>query len=155
MTTPHVPALDGFRAYAILGVLALHCLGLSGVSVIEHSEAFQTVVWGTVGNAIDVFFVISGFVIFLPVVVRGGALGSVAPKHLKLEGLKWRVAWASSERAEKELNAARGYLYAIVPDFFTNDDGAREEGFYIITYELPPAPTLGEVIAKASKDPAP
>lgn len=70
-----VPVLDGFRAYAILGVVCLHLLLLSKVAQPGNHAALVS--WGVLGNIIDTFFIISGFVIFLPVVRRAGELGSV------------------------------------------------------------------------------
>jgi len=70
-----VPVLDGFRAYAILGVVSLHLLLLSKVA--QPGNHAGLIAWGVLGNIIDTFFIISGFVIFLPVVRRAGNLGSV------------------------------------------------------------------------------
>jgi len=70
-----VPVLDGFRGYAILGVVSLHLLLLSKVAT--PGTHVSLVTWGVLGNIIDTFFIISGFVIFLPVVFRGGRLGSI------------------------------------------------------------------------------
>lgn len=74
---PVVPAFDGFRAYAILAVVAVHVLGFSGVlAAVGFGTRFQ-LVQGTLGQAIDVLFIISGFVVFLPTVARRGEFGSV------------------------------------------------------------------------------
>lgn len=70
-----VPVLDGFRGYAILGVVSLHLLLLSKVAA--PGTHVSLVSWGVFGNIIDTFFIISGFVIFLPVVFREGRLGSI------------------------------------------------------------------------------
>ena len=70
-----VPVLDGFRAYAILGVVSLHLLLLSRVA--QPGNHPGLIAWGVLGNIIDTFFIISGFVIFLPVVRRRGNLGSI------------------------------------------------------------------------------
>lgn len=70
-----VPVLDGFRGYAILGVVSLHLLLLSKVAT--PGTHISLVTWGVLGNIIDTFFIISGFVIFLPVVFRDGRLGSI------------------------------------------------------------------------------
>lgn len=67
--------MDGFRAYAIIGVVAMHLLLLS--RVMQPGTHIDLVGWGLLGNVIDTFFIISGFVIFLPVVTRGGRLGSI------------------------------------------------------------------------------
>jgi acetyltransferase len=70
-----VPVLDGFRGYAILGVVTLHLLLLS--KVVQPGTHISLAAWGVLGNIIDTFFIISGFVIFLPVVFREGRLGSI------------------------------------------------------------------------------
>jgi peptidoglycan/LPS O-acetylase OafA/YrhL len=70
-----VPVLDGFRGYAILGVVTLHLLLLS--KVVQPGTHVSLVAWGLLGNVIDTFFIISGFVVFLPVVRRAGNLGSI------------------------------------------------------------------------------
>jgi peptidoglycan/LPS O-acetylase OafA/YrhL len=70
-----VPVLDGFRCYAILGVVSLHLLLLS--KVVQPGNHAGLLAWGVLGNIIDTFFIISGFVIFLPVVRRAGQLGSI------------------------------------------------------------------------------
>jgi len=75
--TPLVAALDGFRAYAIAGVVLIHVLLASGVVARTEGSLANTAIWGLLGNVIDAFFIISGFVLFLPVVVRGGDLGGI------------------------------------------------------------------------------
>lgn len=67
--------VDGFRAYAILGVVVLHLLLLSGA--VEQGTADSLIAWGLLGNIIDIFFIISGFALFLPVVIRNGELGPI------------------------------------------------------------------------------
>lgn len=74
---PIVPALDGFRAYAILSIVFLHVLALAGAFDATRDTTGGLLIWALLGNGIDAFFIISGFVIFLPIVVREGALGSV------------------------------------------------------------------------------
>jgi peptidoglycan/LPS O-acetylase OafA/YrhL len=75
MPVKRLPVLDGFRGYAILGVVSLHLLLLS--KVVQPGTHISLVAWGLLGNVIDTFFIISGFVIFLPVVRRAGNLGSI------------------------------------------------------------------------------
>ena len=73
-----VQALDGFRAYAILGVVAVHLLGASGVLAATAGTGTAVAIWAVLGNSIDIFFIISGFVLFLPTVRRNGEFGSKA-----------------------------------------------------------------------------
>ena len=77
---PVVPSFDGFRAFAILGVVTIHVLLASGVVARAGDSALGQLIWGTVGQAVDTLFIISGFVVFLPTVVRGefGSVGSYA-----------------------------------------------------------------------------
>jgi len=72
---PIVPAMDGFRAYAILGVVLLHVLGAAGILDATAGTTGGILIWGVLGNIIDAFFIISGFVLFLPTVVRSGEFG--------------------------------------------------------------------------------
>jgi peptidoglycan/LPS O-acetylase OafA/YrhL len=74
---PIVPAIDGFRAFSLLAVVFVHMLGLSGVLIAIQGTPGGTVVWGLFGNVIDVFFIISGFGLFLAVVTRRGSVGRI------------------------------------------------------------------------------
>lgn len=74
---PIIPALDGFRAFAILGIVALHLSGMPGTS------GLRVLVFGTLPNMVDVLFIISGFVVFLPTVAQGGRFGSVGAYALR------------------------------------------------------------------------
>ena len=74
---PVVPVFDGYRAYAILGIVALHLLHISGVVTPGDQGLLPYVVRGTLGHAIDVLFVVSGFVVFMPTVARSGDFGRV------------------------------------------------------------------------------
>ena len=77
---PIVPAFDSWRALAIAGVVLLHILILSGVVGTGDDGAIARLTWGTVGHAIDVLFIVSGFVVFLPTAARGrfGSVGAYA-----------------------------------------------------------------------------
>ena len=74
---PVVPAFDGYRAYAILGIVLLHVLSFSGVLARSSGGWFVQLAQGTLGQMVDVLFIISGFVVFLPTVARQGEFGSV------------------------------------------------------------------------------
>lgn len=71
-----VAAVDGLRAFAILGVVTVHLLGASGVFAKTDGTAAGVALWAIFGNSIDAFFIISGFVLFLPVIRRSGEFGS-------------------------------------------------------------------------------
>jgi peptidoglycan/LPS O-acetylase OafA/YrhL len=73
---PVVPAFDGYRALAILAVVALHLTQISGLAG-DGSSFGSRVIWGSFGRAVEVLFIVSGFVVFLPTVARGGKFGSV------------------------------------------------------------------------------
>ncbi|MGA7397539.1 MAG: acyltransferase [Solirubrobacterales bacterium] len=80
---PIVPAFDGYRAFAILGVLTLHLFSASGVLQDGSDGLPARLIWGTVGHAIDILFVVSGFVVFLPTVARKGNFGGVIPYAIR------------------------------------------------------------------------
>jgi len=73
---PVVPVFDGYRALAILGVVLLHVFTVSGVVGEGESGTLAQINWGLFGRAVEVLFVVSGFVVFLPTVARGGRFGS-------------------------------------------------------------------------------
>lgn len=73
---PVVPVFDGYRALAILGVVLLHVFTVSGVVGEGESGTLAQLNWGLFGRAVEVLFVVSGFVVFLPTVARGGRFGS-------------------------------------------------------------------------------
>ncbi len=70
----HVPAIDGFRGTSALLVAIFHCW-LYTDPPLDGGPLRALIVAG--GMGVDFFFVISGFVLFLPVVRRGGAFGSL------------------------------------------------------------------------------
>ena len=74
---PVVPAFDGFRALAIFGVVVLHLITIQGLASPDGNTLLSVVVWGALGRAVEVLFVVSGFVVFLPTVARSGKFGSI------------------------------------------------------------------------------
>lgn len=74
---PVVAPFDGYRAYAVLAIVALHVLAASGMLRAAGHNWFFQMVQGTLGQSIDVLFIVSGFVVFLPTVARQGEFGSV------------------------------------------------------------------------------
>jgi len=79
---PIVPAFDGFRAYAILGVVIIHLIQISGVAA-AAGDSTGRALWGSFGRAVEVLFVVSGFVVFLPTAARGGEFGPLAPYAIR------------------------------------------------------------------------
>jgi peptidoglycan/LPS O-acetylase OafA/YrhL len=74
---PVVAAFDGFRSFAILWIAVFHVLGASGVTAAAGTQWTGQLIWGTLPHFVDVLFILSGFVVFLPTVVRKGEFGSV------------------------------------------------------------------------------
>lgn len=70
-----VPAVDGFRGLAAMSVLLYHCLMGAGRPALEEGPIRSILVSGYMG--VDFFFVLSGFVLFLPTVVNRGRFGNV------------------------------------------------------------------------------
>jgi acetyltransferase len=74
---PVVPEFDGYRAFAIFAILGTHLIlaaavvgGIDGDWGDQLMAAFGP--W-----LISILFIVSGFVVFLPTVARGGEFGSV------------------------------------------------------------------------------
>jgi peptidoglycan/LPS O-acetylase OafA/YrhL len=70
----HIPVLDGFRGMAAMLVAIFHCWLMTDPPL-GNSVLRSLLVSGGLG--VDFFFVLSGFVLFLPVVRRGGSFGSL------------------------------------------------------------------------------
>jgi peptidoglycan/LPS O-acetylase OafA/YrhL len=91
---PVVAAFDGYRAYAILGIVVFHLLSSSGVLAVAGSNWFAYLILGTVGQFIDILFIISGFVVFLPTVARRGEFGNVSSYALRRAARLVPAYWA-------------------------------------------------------------
>jgi peptidoglycan/LPS O-acetylase OafA/YrhL len=76
----HVPSVDGFRGLAALLVLVFHCWTLTDPGL-DGSWLRALVASAELG--VDFFFVISGFVLFLPVVRHEGRFGSIGSYALR------------------------------------------------------------------------
>lgn len=70
-----VPAVDGFRGYAAVTVMLVHVTYYSGRPPLDQGIIRSVLVSGYMG--VDFFFVISGFVLFLPAVTNRGSLGNL------------------------------------------------------------------------------
>jgi peptidoglycan/LPS O-acetylase OafA/YrhL len=75
---PVVPSFDGYRAYAILCVCLFHIFQVSGAFAAAGDSALGVLFWGVLPRSLDVLFIVSGFVIYLPTVVRDGDFGQVS-----------------------------------------------------------------------------
>jgi peptidoglycan/LPS O-acetylase OafA/YrhL len=75
---PVVPSFDGYRAYAILFVCLFHIFQVSGAFSAAGDSALGVIFWGILPRSLDVLFIVSGFVIYLPTVVRDGDFGRVS-----------------------------------------------------------------------------
>ena len=75
---PVVPAFDGYRAVSILGVVLFHVFQVSGVFASLGKSGWGVLCWGLLPRTLDALFIVSGFVIYLPTVVRGGDFGRVS-----------------------------------------------------------------------------
>ncbi|GEM_PF-952507 len=75
---PVVPAFDGYRALAVIAVVLFHVLQVSGAFAPLGKSASAIVAWGILPRSLDVFFIVSGFVMFLPTAARAGDFGRVS-----------------------------------------------------------------------------
>jgi peptidoglycan/LPS O-acetylase OafA/YrhL len=74
---PIVPAFDGYRAWAILGIVLFHVFFVSGVLNASLNSAGGLITWTVLPRGIEMLFIVSGFVVFLPTVARDGDFGRV------------------------------------------------------------------------------
>lgn len=79
-----IAALDGLRALAALSVLGLHVWQASGTPRLDTPVGpFLTTLLAAGNVGVDFFFVLSGFVLFLPTCLNGGRFGSVPDYFLR------------------------------------------------------------------------
>jgi peptidoglycan/LPS O-acetylase OafA/YrhL len=75
---PVVPEFDGYRAFAIFGIVCMHLLLISKVtSGAGTGLDGRLMVAFPVPWLISLLFIVSGFVVFLPTVARNGEFGDV------------------------------------------------------------------------------
>ena len=74
---PVVPEFDGYRAFAIFGILFTHLILASAVIGGVGENRADELMAGIGPWLISILFVVSGFVVFLPTVARGGEFGKV------------------------------------------------------------------------------
>lgn len=72
--SPVVPAVDGLRGLSALLVAIFHCWVFTDARL---GDGDLRALIAAFGRGVDFFFVISGFVLFLPVVLRDGSFGDV------------------------------------------------------------------------------
>jgi len=77
---PHVPSIDGFRGIAALLVLLFHCWTITDPRL---DGALLRAFTAAAELGVDFFFVISGFVLFLPVVRHEGRFGAIGGYALR------------------------------------------------------------------------
>jgi len=78
----HVATLDGIRGFVILAIVAAHIFGYTGWA--PRTEFLLGLRW-SMFFSVDFLFLVSGFVLFLPVVARG-SFGSVRSYALRRIG---------------------------------------------------------------------
>jgi peptidoglycan/LPS O-acetylase OafA/YrhL len=74
---PVVPAFDGYRAFAILGIVLFHVFFVTGILITSLHSAAGIITWAILPRGIEVLFIVSGFVVYLPTVARDGDFGRV------------------------------------------------------------------------------
>src|SRR3954453_16225719 len=72
---PIVPAFDGYRAWAILGIVLFHVFFVTGILLTSLHPAWGLFTWAILPRGIEVLFIVSGFVVYLPTVARDGEFG--------------------------------------------------------------------------------
>lgn len=74
---PVIPVFDSYRAIAILGVVLFHIFQASGVFNRLGDSTAGALSFALLSHTLDILFIVSGFVIYLPTVARNGEFGPV------------------------------------------------------------------------------
>ena len=80
---PVVPEFDGYRAFGIFAILSTHLILAAAVVQGADGDWGDQLMAGVGAWLITILFVVSGFVVFLPTVARGGDLGGVGGYALR------------------------------------------------------------------------
>jgi len=77
---PVVPALDGFRGVAVLGIVVFHTLQNAAIDMGPDGGIPGRAVWAIDPGAtcLNALFIVSGFVLFLPTAARDGRFGKLS-----------------------------------------------------------------------------
>jgi peptidoglycan/LPS O-acetylase OafA/YrhL len=70
-----VPALDGFRGLAVLWIVLGHCWNEVGQPPLDRGAGLN--VFTSSYTGLDLLFIVSGFVLFLPAALNNGSLGDL------------------------------------------------------------------------------
>lgn len=92
---PVVPAYDGYRAFAISFIVLFHTLINSGVVQHAGGNWGGQLIWGVLPQLVDVLFILSGFVVFLPTVAQRGRFGDVGGYAIRRAARLLPAFWLS------------------------------------------------------------
>ncbi|MFN2607047.1 MAG: acyltransferase family protein [Acidimicrobiales bacterium] len=148
-----VPVVDGFRGISALLILLYHAFYYAGQPVLGGGSLRSLVGGGYV--AVDFFFVISGFVLFLPTALSGGNFGPVRPYAIRriarivpayyvfLFAVVVLHRWLSAVPTPLPVTSARGTFSALLHVAFFQHNigllvflkgaGIMPEGFGVLT----------------------
>src|SRR5215208_1311798 len=92
---PVVPAFDGYRALAILAIVVFHVITNAGVTQRAGGSFAGQMIWATGPQFVDILFIVSGFVVFLPTVAQGGHFGSIGGYAIRRGARLLPAYWVS------------------------------------------------------------
>jgi peptidoglycan/LPS O-acetylase OafA/YrhL len=92
---PVVPVFDGYRALAILGIVLFHLLINSGIVQRAGGSFGGQLIWATGPELVDILFIVSGFVVFLPTVAQRGRFGSISAYVIRRSARLLPAYWLS------------------------------------------------------------
>ena len=92
---PVVPVFDGYRAAAIGCVVLFHVFQVSGVFAALGDSTLGVLSWGILPRSLDVLFIVSGFVIYLPTAARAGDFGRVTSFAIRRAARLFPAYWVA------------------------------------------------------------
>src|SRR4051795_2884164 len=92
---PVVPAFDGYRAFAIMAIVVFHVITNAGVTQRAGGNFAGQLIWGTGPQFVDILFIVSGFVVFLPTVAQGGKFGNIGGDAIRRGARLLPAYWLS------------------------------------------------------------
>ncbi len=108
----HLAALDSLRGITAVGIIAFHMFRMSRTPGLGNSNAADALEGAFLG--VDVFFVLSGFVLFLPIARRGGDSGRYSAFLVRRVTRLWPV-YALALTAAYAAHGLRGVPLSQLP----------------------------------------
>lgn len=133
---PVVPAFDGYRAFAIFAIVIFHVTLNAGVVERAGDSLGAQLIWATGPQFVDILFIVSGFVVFLPTVAQHGRFGNVGGYAIRRGARLLPAYWLSLLVMLLVMGTQPGFPMPGAADLLSNFSGQQTIA-QMVSSELP------------------